>query len=104
MPSYCRIVTFWKATPPIKAIDRGAQGWRPPFWGSPLSKIADKRKWRDGYRILRRSGEPVYCLMYVNTPVPMTLINHMLQVVRRSPDSHRFEVLPRRRVVERTLA
>ena len=26
----------------------------------------------------------------------------MLQVVRRSPDSHRFEVLPRRWVVERT--
>ena len=28
----------------------------------------------------------------------------LLQVVRRSPDSHRFEVLPRRWVVERTLA
>ena len=28
----------------------------------------------------------------------------LLQVVRRSPDSHHFEVLPRRWVVERTLA
>ena len=28
----------------------------------------------------------------------------VLSVVRRNPDSHRFEVLPRRRVVERTLA
>ena len=28
----------------------------------------------------------------------------LLSVVRRSPDSHRFEVLPRRWVVERTLA
>ena len=28
----------------------------------------------------------------------------LLTVVRRKPDSHRFEVLPRRRVVERTLA
>ena len=28
----------------------------------------------------------------------------VLSVVRRSPDSHRFEVLPRRWVVERTLA
>ncbi len=28
----------------------------------------------------------------------------MLTVVRRKPDSHRFEVLPRRWVVERTLA
>ena len=28
----------------------------------------------------------------------------LLQVVRRSPDSHPFEVLPRRWVVERTLA
>ena len=28
----------------------------------------------------------------------------LLQVVRRNPDSHRFEVLPRRWVVERTLA
>ena len=28
----------------------------------------------------------------------------LLQVVRRNPDSHQFEVLPRRWVVERTLA
>ena len=28
----------------------------------------------------------------------------VLSVVRRNPDSRRFEVLPRRRVVERTLA
>ena len=28
----------------------------------------------------------------------------LLSVVKRKPDSHRFEVLPRRRVVERTLA
>ena len=27
-----------------------------------------------------------------------------LEIVRRSPDSHRFEVLPRRWIVERTLA
>ncbi len=36
-------------------------------------------------------------------PWTWTLGGWLLEIVRRKPDSHRFEVLPRRWVVERTL-
>ncbi len=43
---------------------------------------------------------------YAGQLVPWTwaLGGWLLEIVRRQPDSHRFEVLPRRWVVERTLA